>query len=45
VPIAMGIGGILLGGLLMLWAWARYRGFFRRRLELAAPSALEQPPA
>jgi amino acid transporter len=40
VPIAMGIGGILLGGLLMLWAWARYRGFFRRRIEVASPDAL-----
>ena len=40
VPIVIGIGGLLLGGVLMLWAWARYRGFFRRRLEVAAPSAL-----
>jgi amino acid transporter len=45
VPIAMGIGGILLGGLLMLWAWATYRGFFRRRLEVAPPGALDTPPA
>ena len=45
VPIAMGIGGLLLGGLLMLWAWAAHRGFFRRRLEVAAPDALELPPA
>jgi amino acid transporter len=44
VPIFIGIGGILLGGVLMLWAWARYRGFFRRRLEVAPPAALEQPP-
>jgi amino acid transporter len=41
VPIAMGIGGILLGGLLMLWAWATYRGFFRRRLEVAPPGTLD----
>jgi hypothetical protein len=40
VPIVMGIGGILLGGLLMLWAWARYRGFFRRRLDVASRDAL-----
>jgi amino acid transporter len=40
VPIVIGIGGLLLGGVLMLWAWASYRGFFRRRLEVAAPSAL-----
>jgi amino acid transporter len=44
VPIVIGIGGLVLGGLLMLWAWARYRGFFSRRLEAAAPDALEQPP-
>jgi amino acid transporter len=41
VPIVMGIGGILLGGLLMLWAWATYRGFFRRRLEVAPPGTLD----
>jgi hypothetical protein len=41
----MGIGGLVLGGLLMLWAWARYRGFFRRRIEVAPPDALERPPA
>jgi len=41
VPIVIGIGGLLLGGLLMLWAWANYRGFFRRRLEVAAPTALD----
>lgn len=45
VPIVMGIGGLLLGGVLMLWAWTRYRGFFRRRVELAPPDALERPPA
>jgi amino acid transporter len=44
VPIVIGIGGLLLGGVLMLWAWARYRGFFARRLEAARPDALEQPP-
>jgi hypothetical protein len=26
-------------------AWARYRGFFRRRIEVAPPDALERPPA
>ena len=29
----------------MLWAWARYRGFFRRRIEVARADALERPPA
>jgi hypothetical protein len=28
----------------MLWAWAGYRGFFRRRLEVAPATALEVPP-
>ncbi|HEY6778373.1 MAG TPA: hypothetical protein VI122_17840 [Thermoleophilaceae bacterium] len=28
-----------------LGAWARYRGFFRRRIEVAQPDALERPPA
>jgi len=27
-----------------LGAWARYRGFFRRRLEVAPADALERPP-
>ena len=44
VPIAIGIGGLVLGGLLMLLAWANYRGFFSRRLEVAPPDALERPP-
>jgi amino acid transporter len=45
VPIFIGIGGLLFGGLLMLWAWAQYRPFFRRRLEAAQADALERPPA
>jgi hypothetical protein len=45
VPIVIGIGGLLVGGLLMLWAWANYRGFFSRGLEAARPDALERPPA
>jgi amino acid transporter len=45
VPILIGIGGLVLGGLLMLWAWARYRGFFARRPEAARPDTLERPPA
>jgi amino acid transporter len=45
VPIFIGIGGLLLGGVLMLWAWTHYRPFFSRGLEAAQPDALERPPA
>ena len=34
VPIVIGIGGLLLGGVLMLLASAGHRDFFRRRLEV-----------
>ena len=33
VPIVIGIGGLIVGAVLMLWAQARHRAFFRRRLE------------
>jgi amino acid transporter len=45
VPIFIGIGTLLLGGVLMLVAWVVHRGFFRLRPEVAAPDALELPPA
>jgi amino acid transporter len=45
VPIFIGIGTLLLGGVLMLIAWLPHRDFFRRRPERAAPHALELPPA
>jgi amino acid transporter len=34
VPIVIGIGGLLAGAVLMLWAGATYRDFFRRRPEV-----------
>ena len=34
IPIVIGIGGLLLGGVLMLWAQAGHRAFFRRRPEI-----------
>jgi amino acid transporter len=43
VPIIIGIGGLLLGVVLMLWAMGAHRAFFRRRLEVADPRALEDP--
>jgi hypothetical protein len=36
VPFVIGIGNLLAGGVLMLWASAVYRGFFRRRREVAS---------
>jgi amino acid transporter len=43
VPIIIGIGGLLLGIVLMLFALGPSRPFFRRRLEAAAPDALDEP--
>jgi amino acid transporter len=45
IPILIGIGGLLLGVVLMVFAWFAYPAFFRRRLEKARPTALEEPPA
>jgi len=45
IPILIGIGGLVLGILLMFWAWVAYPKFFKRRLEVARPTALEEPPA
>jgi amino acid transporter len=41
VPIIIGIGGLIAGGILMLLAMGAHRAFFRRRLEVAAPDALD----
>jgi hypothetical protein len=41
VPIIIGIGGLLLGAVLMLWAMGAHRAFFRRKREVADPRALE----
>jgi amino acid transporter len=47
VPTLIGIGGMLLGGVLMLVAWATHREFFAGRpyFQTASPTALEDPPA
>jgi amino acid transporter len=45
VPIIIGIGGLLLGIVLMVWAWIAYPRFFKRRPEVAAYDALERPPS
>jgi hypothetical protein len=44
IPILIGIGGLVLGLVLMLFAWAAHRDFFRRRPEAARPTALDEPP-
>ncbi len=45
VPIAIGIGGLLLGFVAMLFAMVPYRDFFRRKpyIEAAEPGLLERP--
>ncbi len=46
VPIVIGIGSLLLGLVLLAFAWAlQPGGFFRRRLEVAPANALERAPA
>jgi amino acid transporter len=45
IPILIGIGGLLLGVVLMVFAWIAYPQFFRRKWEVARPTALEEPPA
>jgi amino acid transporter len=45
VPIIIGIGGLVLGGVLMLFAMGGHRQFFRRRPETAAPEALDEEAA
>jgi len=41
VPIAIGIGMLLLGVVLMLLSWVKYRAFFARKTEVAHPGILE----
>jgi hypothetical protein len=45
IPILIGIGGLLLGVVLMVFCWFAYPKFFQRKLESARPTALEEPPA
>jgi amino acid transporter len=42
IPILIGIGGLLLGVVLMLFSLGPRRPFFRRRLEAASPDALDE---
>ncbi len=45
IPILIGIGGLLLGVVLMIVCWIAYPRFFRRKWEVARPTALEEPPS
>jgi amino acid transporter len=44
LPIWMGVGGMVLGGIVMLISRPYFRDFFARRLETAPPDILERPP-
>jgi amino acid transporter len=44
IPILIGIGGLVLGLVLMVFAWFAYPRFFKRKWEKARPTALEEPP-
>jgi amino acid transporter len=44
IPILIGIGGLLLGVVLMVFCWFAYPRFFKRKWESARPTALEEPP-
>ncbi len=45
LPLWMGIGGMVLGGVLMLASRPFFREFFSRKTETAPPGILERPPA
>jgi amino acid transporter len=42
VPIVIGIGGLILGAILMVFAIVGHRAFFRHRPEAARPEALDE---
>jgi amino acid transporter len=44
LPLWMGIGGMLLGGVIMLVSRPFFREFFARKTETAPPGLLRQPP-
>jgi amino acid transporter len=44
LPLWMGIGGMLLGGILMIASRPYFKEFFSRKTETAPPDLLEQPP-
>jgi amino acid transporter len=44
LPLWMGIGGMILGGVLMLGSRPFFKEFFSRKTETAPPGILERPP-
>jgi len=44
LPLWMGIGGMVLGGIVMLASRPYFKEFFSRKTETAPPDLLEQPP-
>jgi amino acid transporter len=44
LPLWMGIGGMVLGGVIMLASRPYFREYFSRKTETAPPDVLEQPP-
>jgi amino acid transporter len=44
LPLWMGIGGMVLGGIVMLASRPYFKAFFSRKTETAPPDLLEQPP-
>src|SRR5580700_8216054 len=44
LPLWMGIGGMILGGVIMIASRPFFREFFSRKLETAPPGLLDQPP-
>jgi amino acid transporter len=44
LPLWMGIGGMVLGGIIMIVSRPYFKEFFSRKTETAPPDLLEQPP-
>jgi amino acid transporter len=44
LPLWMGIGGMVLGGIIMIASRPYFKEFFARKTETAPPDLLEQPP-
>jgi amino acid transporter len=44
LPLWMGIGGMVLGGIIMIASRPYFKAFFARKTETAPPDLLEQPP-
>jgi amino acid transporter len=45
LPLWLGIGGMILGGVVMLISRPYFRDYFSRKLETAPPGLLDQPPS